>query len=401
MQYRNTFVILALVFLLQGILFAADWPQLRGPNSDGISTEKGINKTWNQKPPALLWKTAMGDDGYAGASVVKGKVYIIDHKPNQDIVRAIDVSNGKDVWTYAYVDAEKPNNGYSRATPTVNSGRVYALGRLGLLNCLDAKTGKLLWSRDIMADFKGNRPFWLYAMSPVIDGNKVIVCPGGPGALLAALDKTTGKTIWQGGGTREPGYSTPVIATINGKKQYVVFTATDLVGIDAGNGAELWSLPWSIKPVPHIPEPIVIGNAIYLTNSYDEGCKMVDITADGARLRWENKEMLSHMATPILVDGLLYGTTDPGDLICIDPQTGITKWRQNGFEKGPLTMVDGVLLVFDGKDGDLVMIDPKPDAYQELGRFKPLGGQSWTMPIISGGKLIVRNTKALACFNLK
>lgn len=400
MQYRNTLVSLALVFLLRGTLCAADWPQFRGLNSDGISTEKGINKAWNQRPPVMLWKTPMGDDGFAGASVVKGRVYIIDHMPNEDVVRAIDTANGKDVWTYKYADTEKANYGFSRATPTVNTGRVYVQGRLGLVTCLDAKNGKMLWQRNIMTELKGDIPNWLYAMSPVIDGNKVILCPGGPGGLLIALDKVTGKTLWQGGGTRQPGYSTPVIATINGKKQYIVFTAKDLVGIDVTNGTELWNLPWG-RPSAHIPQPIVMGNSFYITNSYGEGCGMVDITAEGAKLRWSNKEMMSHMATPILVGGLIYGTTDPGDMICIDPQTGVTKWRQPGFEKGPEAMVDGVLLVFDGRGGDLVMVDPKPDSYRELGRFKPLGGQSWTMPVISDGKLYVRNKTTLACFDLK
>ncbi|MHB1459026.1 MAG: PQQ-binding-like beta-propeller repeat protein [Armatimonadota bacterium] len=400
MKYVILVTVLAMM-LIQGMLSAADWPQFRGPNSDGISIEKGINKIWNQKPPALIWKTSMGDDGYAGASIVKDRLFIIDHNATQDIVRAIDMKTGKDVWTYTYPDAEKPNYGYSRATPTVNNGRVYTLGRLGLLNCFEAKSGKLIWSRNIMTDFKGVKPYWNYAMSIVIDGNKLIAVPGGPSALIVALDKTTGKTLWQGGGTREPGYSTPVITEINGKRQYVLFTGTDLVGVDANNGAEIWNYPWSAKVTPHIPEPIVIGNSVYLTNSYGEGCKLIDITAEGAKLRWENKEMMSHMATPILVDGLLYGNTDPGDLICIDPQTGVTKWRQSGFEKGPLSMVDGVLLVFNGKDGDLVMVDPKPDAYHELGRFKPLGGQSWTMPIVSNGKLVVRNKTDLACFDLK
>ncbi|MHB1461946.1 MAG: PQQ-binding-like beta-propeller repeat protein [Armatimonadota bacterium] len=400
MQHRHTFTSLALILLIQGTLHAADWPQFRGPNADGISVEKGINKAWNTKQPALLWKTAMGDEGYAGVSVVKGIAYIIDHKVGQDVVRAISVATGKDIWTYPYADTQKANYGYSRATPTVNGNRVYVQGRMGLLTCLDIKNGKPIWSRNIMTDFNGKKPNWNYAMSPVVDGNKLIVLPGGPGALVAALDKTTGKTIWQGGGTREPGYATPIIATLNGKKQYLVFTATDIVGVDASNGAELWSLAWG-KPSVHIPEFIVIGNSFYVTNSYGEGCGLVDVTTSGAKLRWANKEMQSHMATPILVGGLLYGTTDPGDLICIDPQTGVTKWRQNGFEKGPQMMVDGVLLVFNGREGDLVMVDPKPDAYHELGRFKPLGGQSWTMPVVSDGKLFVRNTTALACFNLK
>lgn len=402
MARRITIATVVLALLVPGMLLAADWPQFRGPNADGISPEKGMNKNWNQKPPTMLWKTAMGDDGYAGPSIAGGKVFIIDHINGQDVVRAIDIKTGKDAWTFSYPDADRPNFGFSRATPTVNSGRVYVLGRMGLLNCLDVKTGKKLWTRDIFTEFGGKKPMWLYAMSVVVDGNKLIVCPGGPGATVAALDKTTGKTIWQGGGSRDLGYATPVIATIGGKRQYVIYTATDLMGLDANTGAELWSLTLLPKPGAHIPQPIVIGDSVYVTNSYGEGCKMIDVTPAGAKLRWANKEMQTHMATSILVDGLLYGNTDPkGELICLDPQTGATKWRQEGFEKGPIAMVDGVLLALNGSTGDLMMVDPKPDAYHELGRFKPLGGQSWTMPVISNGKMIVRNKAELACFDLK
>ena len=405
MLHRVSLPSLALAALLSttlcATLSASDWPQFRGPNANGISTEKGINKTWNQMPPKLLWKTPMSDGGYAGPSIASGKLFILDHKDNQDIVRAIDIKTGVDVWTYAYPDADPANHGFSQATPTVSGGRVYTLGRMGLLNCLDAKSGKPLWSRNIFTDFKGTMPNWNYAMSVVIDGNKAVVCPGGAGAAVVALDKTTGKTIWQGGGSRVMDYSTPVVATINGKRQYVVISKTDLIGVDPDTGTDLWSFDWSVKRGIHISAPTVIGNSVFLTSGYGQGCAMVDVTGSGATKRWENKEMQSHFSSPILLDGVIYGSTDPGDYICLDPQTGTTKWRQPGFEKGPTVMVGGVLLAFDGKGGDLVMIDPKPTAYTELGRFKPLGGQSWTAPIVANGKLIVRNTTELACFDLK
>jgi outer membrane protein assembly factor BamB len=399
MLQRTTIAISALLILISTTLFAADWPQFRGPNANGISAEKGINKAWNQRPPKQIWKVPMTDNGYAGPSVAVGKVFILDHKDGQDIVKALDLNTGAEAWKYSYPDTEPENHGYSQSTPTVSSGRVYALGRMGLLNCLDAKTGKLLWSRNIFTEFKGKMPNWNYAMSVLIDGNKCIVCPGGPGAAVVALDKTTGKTIWQGGGSRAMDYSSPILATINGRRQYVVLTKTDLIGLDPDTGADVWSFDWTGKN--HIPQPTVIGNSVFLTNGYGQGCAMADITTTGATKRWENKEMQAHMASPIFLNGYMYGNTDPGDLICLDPNTGETKWRQNGFEKGPVTMADGVLLVFDGKGGDLVMVDPNPTAYKELGRFKPLGGQSWTAPIIANGKLIVRNTKELACFDLK
>lgn len=392
-------IIVAVLFPTAGL--ASDWPQFRGPNSNGISAEKGINKSWNQKPPKMLWKIPMSDGGYAGPSVANGKVFIMDHKDGQDIVRALDVNTGKDAWQYPYPDTEPANHGYSQATPTVSGGRVYSLGRMGLLNCLDAKTGKKLWSRDIFAEFKGKMPRWNYAMSPFIDGNKLIMVPGGPDAAVVALDKTTGKTIWQGGKSRQAEYATPIVATINGKRQYVVITTKDVIGLDVNTGAELWSASWPLQRGVHVPQPTVIGNSVFVTAGYGLGCALIDVTSAGANMKWDNKEMQTHMASPIPVGNYVYGNTDPGDFICIDPSTGVTKWRQSGFEKGGVTMVDGVILALDGKAGDLVMINPAPDAYHELGRFKPLGGQSWTAPVIANGRLIVRNTNQLACFDLK
>ena len=147
MRCVNVLVFLVVFLSLAVALPAADWPNFRGPTFDGISPEQGINKNWNQKPPKLLWKVAMSDDGYAGPSVANGRVFIIDHKENQDVVRAIDIKTGKDVWQYSYENADKNDLGFSRATPTIDRGRVYTLSHPGLINCLDAKTGKKLWPR--------------------------------------------------------------------------------------------------------------------------------------------------------------------------------------------------------------------------------------------------------------
>ena len=388
--------------LLPGAVLAADWPQFRGPSYDGVSPEKGISKVWNQKPPKMVWTVPMTDDGYAGPCVAGGKVFIIDHKDKQDIVKAVDFKTGKEMWRYPYADAEDANYGFSRATPAVSGGRVYALGRMGLLNCLNAKTGKLIWSRNIFTEFKGKKPQWNYSMSPFIDGNKVIVVPGGRNAAVVALDKTTGKTIWQGGGSDIPGYVTPIAATIEGKRQYVVFMGVSLIGVDPATGALLWRLPRKAFADINGAQPYVIGNTIFISTGYGEGGDaMVEIQNGAAKIKWESKELRSRFSSPVYLGGFIYCVGEPGNLTCIDPNDGAVKWKQKGFEFGGLVAVDGVIMVADGRGGDLAMVKPSPDSYQEIGRFKPLGGQSWTAPIVSGGKLIVRNKSALACFDLK
>ena len=402
-MYRTSITTAFIVTFLvvSGAAWATDWPQFRGPNADGISREKGINRSWQENPPEMLWKVSLTDEGYSGPSVAFGKVFIVDHKGITDIVRAIDIRTGKDVWRFEYEDLKKANSGFARATPLISGNKVYTLSHLGRLHCLDARTGKKIWVTDLTSEFGGKLPKWGYSASLIVDGNKVIACPGGANASVVALDKSTGQTIWKGGGSDTGGYSSPVKATINGIRQYVVFTGAHIMGLDPETGAILWQSPWGSSGGVNSPTPIAIGNTVYIT-SHGLGCALVEVSPDGsARERWRNKKLYAHFSSPIYFEDFVYSNSDPGYLVCLDPQTGDVRWKQSGFEKGPLVAVDGVLLAFDGAGGDLVMVKPTPEKYEELGRFKPLGEQSWTAPIVSGGKLIVRNSNSLACFALR
>ena len=388
-------------------LFAADsadpldWPKWRGPNGDGISPETGINKNWAEKPPKVLWKVSLGDEGYAGPSVADGKLFIIDHKGSDDIVRAIDINTGKDVWTFSYPDASKPNEGFALSTPVYDDGRLYTISQLGKVHCLDATTGDKVWMLDMAADLGGRRPPWDMAGSPFIDGDKLILTPGGANAAVAAVDKLTGKTIWKGGGGDKPGYATPVVANLDGKKQYVVFTAKHLIGVDSENGGLLWSFPWETGYDVNAATPIVVDDTIFITSGYKHGCALVKVAGGRAEAVWQNQEIQSQFSTPILVDGYVYGTSDPGRLVCLELKTGKVVWSQKGFQKGGLVGVDGTIIVVDGANGNVAMAELTPQGYQELGRFKPLGGQSWTAPIVAQGKLFVRNKGALVAIDLK
>ncbi len=382
-------------------LSASDWPRFRGPNADGISPETGINRDWAAKPPAVLWKTEMGDGGYAGPAVSGGRVFIVDHKGSDDVVRAIDLQTGADAWTYSYADSAKGNYGFARATPAVDAGKVYTLSRLGEVNCLDQKTGKPIWSTNIMKSFKGQMPSWHLSMSPFIDGKKLILCPGGAGASVVALDKDTGRTIWAGGGDDKPGYATPVAATIGGKPQYVVFNGLALTGVDAEKGRLLWRFPWKTSYDVNAATPIVLGDTVFITTGYGRGCALVDVKGGDAAALWESKDLVAHFHSPVHRDGYLYGIGDPGNLVCIDVKARKTVWKQAGFEKGGLVGVDGMIIAVDGGAGQVVLAEMNPVQYVERGRLTPLGGQSWTAPVVADGKLIVRNKHALACLDLK
>ncbi|MHB9132474.1 MAG: PQQ-binding-like beta-propeller repeat protein [Armatimonadota bacterium] len=378
-----------------------DWPQFRGPNADGFSADKGINKSWKQTPPAELWRIPLTDKGYAGPSVADGKVFIIDHQGSQDIIRALNLTDGQEVWRFLYDDSASANYGFARSTPVFDNGKLYTMSRLGLLHCLEAKSGKKIWAKNILTEFGGKSPTWQLAFSPLIDGKKLIVCPGGSNANVVALDKETGNVFWKGGGSDAPGYATPVIATIEGKKQYVVSTATTITGVDANSGALLWSYPWKNACNVNAAAPIVIGDNVFITSGYGRGCALFKITGGAANQVWENKEMQAHFSSPIYFNGYIFGTGDPGIMMCLDPKTGKTLWKQAGFEKGGIVAVDGTIIALAGNTGDLVMMNLTTEGYQELGRIKPLGGQSWTAPIAANGTLLVRNQNALLCLKLK
>lgn len=375
-----------------------DWPNFHGPYHDNISAETGLRKDWSQTPPKLLWKTAMSDDGYAGPCVADGKVFIVDHAGSEDVLRAIDLSNGQDVWTYRYRDADQSNNGFARATPAYDHGKLYIVSRLGAVACVDAKSGKPIWTGDLTREFGGVRPQWDYSASPLIDGDRLILVPGGPGAAVVAVDKATGRTIWKGGGSDRPGYATPVKAKIGGRAQYVVFLARGVEGVDPANGSVLWRQEWITSYDVNAATPVVTDHGVFITSDYGRGCAMVN---PGGGIRWENKSMQAHFSSPVLYRGKLYGTSDPGKLMCIDPASGGTLWEQPGFEKGGITIADGAIIALNGSNGDCIVCEASPSSYRELGRFTPLGGQSWTAPIVAQGRLIVRNKSALACYALK
>lgn len=389
---------------------AGEWPTFRGAARNGISAETGINKNWKAKAPKELWRIKLGDNGFAGPSVAAGKLFIIDKQGDEDVVRAVDLKTGKDVWTFKYPDSYQPGQadwGRGRSTPTFDNGKLYTLGASGMLHCLDAEKGTKLWALDIKATYNGQwKDWWGYTPAPMIDGEKVVVPPGGPGAALVALNKETGKEIWKGGGDEQAGYATPIIATLDGKKQYVTMTGLSLVGVDAADGKLLWKFGWNTSYQVNACDPVQVGpNNFFITSGYGKGCGLIQVAGGKATALWQNKEMKAQFNGPVLIGQHLYGISgqagSKGDLTCLDPKTGASVWKQADFEVGGVCAIDGTIIAVSGKTGEVVMCAAVPNAFQELGRITPLNGRSWTPPIVADGKLFVRDMKELVALDLK
>jgi outer membrane protein assembly factor BamB len=275
------------------------------------------------------------------------------------------------------------------------------VGRFGRVVCLDAESGQLVWQKELTTDFGGRPPSWGYAPSPLIDGNTLILLPGGSRGNMVALDKVTGATRWQGGGTDGVGYATPAIATIGGVRQYVAMTAKAVIGVQPDNGQLLWRQDWVTSNDVNAAMPLVFNDQVFVTAGYNHGCGLVKVAANQPTVAWENKAIVAHFSSPVLLDGYIYGDSDPDHLVCLDPNTGEIKWRQPGFDKGGLTVVGGLIVAMSGRTGDVVLVDPQPTGYKELGRLKTMGGpNAWTAPVVAYGKLLVRNRTALACYDL-
>lgn len=387
------------VSVLAGMLAtASDWPQFRGPKADGWSPEKIANKNWDKKPPKVVWKIGLGDNGFTGPAISRGKVYVIDHEGTDDIVRAIDIKTGKDVWTYRYAEDKPDTWGAARSTPTIFAGKVYTISRTGTVCCLNESDGKLLWTKSLTKDFDGVPPQWFYSSSPFIDGDKLILVTGAKDHPVCAVNRNTGEMIWKSSIKDVAAYATPLTATIEGVRQYVVFLGLSVVGLNADTGEMLWQFSWRSG---NMCQPMVIGNRICLFTEYGIGSVCFEIVKGKPVEVWKNKDLQPQFSAPILHKGYIYGTTTPGDFFCVDPKDGKYVWRQKGFEKGGLMAADGVALVHNGANGDLIMVSLDPSGYKELGRIKPFTGRSWTAPILSNGKLVVRNTKEMVCYDLK
>ena len=393
-------VISASCFLLP-LANAVDWPQWRGINRDGISSEKISPASWGKHGPKQLWKKEVGA-GVSSVVVRGGRLYTMGNQGGMDVVFCLDASTGAEVWRHTYpqeLDARQFEGGPA-GTPTLDGDRVYTLSHEGDLFCLAAASGKVLWTKNLQRDFGGSRQRWGYSGSPLVDGNLVIVDSGGLGASTVALDKTTGALKWKAGNDAG-GYSSPVAFNLGGTRCVAIFKADALVGLNAANGQELWRYSWPMRNDVNATTPIVSGDKIFITSGYGTGCTLLQVRSGKVTEIWRNKNMSSQLASPVLVQGSIYGidgNIGGGELRCLDFGNGHIQWRQN-IGGGTLIAASGYLVALSER-GELIVVEASPTNYREVVRAQVLGGRCWVAPAVADGRIYCKNNQGtLVCLD--
>ena len=380
---------------------ANDWPQWRGPDRTGISQETGLLKSWPAGGPKLLWQRPLGK-GFSAVSVVGDTAFTMYQNGSGQYAVALNVATGKTKWEVRTGPPQK-YGGYPgpRATPTVDGDRAYFFDGDGNLLCLKTATGEKVWAGNALKAFHAKNLQWAVSMSPLVMGDRLIVNVGqSQGSSVVSLDKMTGDYGWKSLNDKA-GYSSLVLANINGQKQLVFFLATGAAGLNPANGRPLWRFPWKTNYDVHAATPIVHNNRVFISSGYGVGCALFEVQpGNQPKQIWRNKLMKAHFSTPVLQDGYIYGF-DMSLFRCLSWANGKSQWQVGGFGKGALIIVDGLAYVL-GKDGRTALAKLSPQGMGKISEFRaPLSGKCWTMPVVANGRLYMRNEQKIVCYDVK
>ena len=383
---------------------SAPWPDYRGASREGIYTQTPIRTDWPDDGLEELWRQKVGG-GYASMVVAEGLVFTIEQRRDHEVVAAYDLESGHQVWEHGWpaLFEEQMGGPGPRATPTWSDGKLYAQGATGELRCLRAANGELLWKTNILEDAGASNAQWGMPASPLIHRGMVVVNPGGSaGKSVAAYDAETGEIIWQSH-DNPAGYSSPMIGTLTGREQLIVFTGDAALGINLSDGAPLWNVPWGTQFKINAAQPVAVDeDHLLIASGYGQGAALLQVLADGDSLStktiWQKNTLKSRFNSPVLFEGHVYGF-DESIMACIDVRTGERKWKGGRYGYGQVLLADGHLIVLSEK-GEVVLVKATPESHQELARFSALEGKTWNVPAIADGKLLVRNQTEMAAYRL-
>jgi outer membrane protein assembly factor BamB len=383
----------------------AEWPQWRGPNRDGISKETGLMSQWPKGGPPLVWKAKGAGGGYSSMSVSGGRLFTMGLRGDREYVVAFDVASGKEVWATPHGGAFRNDRGDGpRGTPTVDGDRLYVLGGDGDLSCLEAKTGKIVWTMNVLKKFGGSNITWGISESPLVIGEKLLVNPGGSGASIVALNKKDGALIWKSQ-SDSAGYSSAISLKAGGVDQVVFFTSRRAVGLDVKDGRLLWEYSRPSNRIANAATPIARGNRVFISSDYGTGGGLVEIKGGDGGLTAEEiyftKDMKNHHSSSVLVGDYLYGFSS-AILTAMRFDTGEIAWKDRSVGKGSVVYADGHLYCFS-ENGVVGLVEATPQGYREKGRFEIEQGSlpTWTHPIVVGGRFYLRDQDTIYAFDVK
>jgi outer membrane protein assembly factor BamB len=385
----------------------ADWPQWRGPDRNGISQETGLAKSWPSAGPPSIWSISNLGQGYGAVAIKGDRIYVQGVEGRNSVVFCLNRRDGKIVWTAALAEKMEQDRGSGpRGTPTLDGDRGYALSENGELACLRLQDGTKIWRRNILQDFGGRNPHWLLSESPLIDGPRLIVTPGGPNACIVALDKSSGKQIWASQDLSDgAGYSSCIIGEVQGVRAIMTLTDRAGVGVRASDGKLMWRYDKVANRTANVTTPIFHDNAVFYTSDYGTGCALLGLAAQDGAVKAEeiyfSRDMQNHHGGVILHNGYLYGFSS-AILTCMEFKTGRVAWKDRSVGKGSLTYADGNLYLLS-ENNVAGLAEATPDAYREKSRFTipDQGLPSWAHPVVCGRRLFLRNQSMLTCYDVK
>jgi outer membrane protein assembly factor BamB len=394
------------VIVMGAAAAGSDWPQWRGPDRTGVSAETGLLKQWPPAGPPLVWSVSGLGKGYGSMAIQGGRIFVQGTRDGKSVVFCLNRADGTVVWTQPLgrtLDQDK--GGGPRGTPTIDGERLFALSEDGDLSCLRTGDGVVVWTRNILKEFGASNPQWLISESPV-DGDRVIVTPGGRGAGLAALDKATGKTVWTTADLSDPAaYASSIVADVQGVRTIMTITSKAGVGVRAADGKLMWRYPRVANDTANVTTPVFSGDRVFYTSAYGTGSAMLQLKVEAGEVKanevYFSRDMMNHHGGVVLVNGYLYGFSN-AILTCMEFATGKVMWKDRSVGKGTLTVADGLLYLL-GEGNTVGLAEASAAAYVEKGRFRiaDQGWPSWAHPVISDGTLYIRNQGVLASYDVK
>lgn len=389
------------------------WPQFRGPNRNGMAIEPAkLSRDWKTSPPRELWSLDVGE-GYAGVAVHAGRVYLLDYDRDakQSALRCLSLADGKEIWRFSYPLTIKRYHGMTRTVPAVTEKFVVALDSKCNVLCLDAASGELKWSVSLVREFGATVPEWYAGQCPLVEGDKVILAPGGKDALVIALDLATGKPLWQTPNTRgwKMTHSSIMPMDFAGRRLYVYCASKGVVGVDAKGGKLLWETPdWKIS-IATVPSPLPLPDGkIFLTGGYGAGSLMLQLEDKDGKLTTKALFKLppevfgATQHTPILKDGYLYGARADGRFVCLGLD-GKVVWASGPgetFGLGSFLIADDLIFALNDS-GKLRLMEASPSRFNLLGESQPLTNrESWAPMALAGNRLLLRDLTRLVCLDV-